>query len=259
MSLLRLLSAGRSFVGLRESTNQYKLKPLLPQFGSKKNPFRSSAGPDLAQRGKEATEPREAPGVRRVPAPFERMTEQSGESAAMPHTAGALAVSPAETSVDERQSVAPESNPALSNALCQEGGDAQGSAPAQAGPVDSNEAVKETAGRFMGWLKDLPPLPRRRKAPKAATPVSADQMVQVELSLDSVKVVRNDLSESDLEIVRTNTPQSRAVQAQPGIDPAKASRPEPVYPTAARVQTGRELETSRWQRATGRFLGASKL
>jgi hypothetical protein len=47
-------------------------------------------------------------------------------------------------------------------------------------------------------------------------------MVQGELSLDSVKVVRNDLSESDLEIIQTTaTPASKSAQKLLAVEAPK--------------------------------------
>src|SRR5437660_220499 len=47
MSLARLLTSGKSLVGLKNSTSRYRMnsKGLLPKFGSDKNPF-SSAAPE---------------------------------------------------------------------------------------------------------------------------------------------------------------------------------------------------------------------
>jgi hypothetical protein len=50
MSLLRLLTAGKSLVGLKDSGNRYRPvdKRALPTFPSKSNPFRTTAKPELA-------------------------------------------------------------------------------------------------------------------------------------------------------------------------------------------------------------------
>jgi len=64
------------------------------------------------------------------------------------------------------------------------------------------------------WRQKLNPLPRLAKRPgpvKSALPhsISIKTPVQPELSLDQVKVVRNDLSDADLEVVPVKTPLAR--------------------------------------------------
>src|SRR5438874_1595389 len=48
MSLIRLLTAGKSLVGLKKLEHRYQLpgQRALPEFGSKKNPFRATVFPD---------------------------------------------------------------------------------------------------------------------------------------------------------------------------------------------------------------------
>ncbi len=51
MSLLRLLAAGKSLVGLKRAPARYHLsrQGALPQFGGKENPFRATARPALSR------------------------------------------------------------------------------------------------------------------------------------------------------------------------------------------------------------------
>src|SRR5271169_1831879 len=51
MSLLRLLTAGRSLVGSKNPEARYHLSQAgaLPRFGAKKNPFRATTKPEAAQ------------------------------------------------------------------------------------------------------------------------------------------------------------------------------------------------------------------
>ena len=51
MSLLRLLTTGKSLVGVRDTESRYRLtsQRLLPQFGPARNPFSSRGKPDPAQ------------------------------------------------------------------------------------------------------------------------------------------------------------------------------------------------------------------
>jgi hypothetical protein len=80
---------------------------------------------------------------------------------------------------------------------------------------------------------------------KAANPLVREQpksLVQAELSLESVKVVRNDLSDCDLELVQPKPPQplTSATQVSP-------KSPSPVVSGTA------------WSRVTGKLFGAGKL
>ena len=65
-------------------------------------------------------------------------------------------------------------------------------------------------------------------------------MVQTELSLESVKVVRNDLSESDMEVVSAKEVETKTA-------------PLPVVETAA------SAEGEGWKRPSSRWLGVGKL
>jgi hypothetical protein len=97
------------------------------------------------------------------------------------------------------------------------------------------------AGKLSTRLSALFPW-RRHETAKPARPRVAKPMVQAELSLKSVKVVRNDLSDTDLEIVQGKSP------------PASAS--------AARVAqraANRSAAETAWDRVTGRLFGAGKM
>ena len=164
MSLLRLLAAGKSLVGLKKSESRYQLPAngCLPRFGSKKNPFRATVFPEKSEsesgaacRGSESpvhcVEPGKA--VEKEMPPAENAEEQkSNQSAA------------ACTVRHDRSGEAPRPRPTGLKAL-------------------------------LLW--------RRVRKSKLSGPFNARSMVQAELSLDMVKVVRNDLSESDLEVVQT--------------------------------------------------------
>jgi len=63
--------------------------------------------------------------------------------------------------------------------------------------------------------------------------------VQTELSLDQIKVLRNDLRDADLEVVQAKPPTPSAAPAKPAV----------VKPAVA--------ETA-WGRVTARIVGASK-
>jgi hypothetical protein len=140
MSLLRLLTAGRSLVSVRDTEPRYRVtsQRLLPQFGSGKNPFS----------GREAATPTQTSAV--VAKTEAAMSSVSGEKSSR---AKALWVGAA-----ARMSVWTE----------------------------------KLGGRFArSCAKPISPaIPQFNKPP-----------VQGELSLDRVQVMRNDLSDADLEIV----------------------------------------------------------
>ena len=81
--------------------------------------------------------------------------------------------------------------------------------------ADASEARKTisrapVSARAAGWLgewgRKLNPLARRSQAPgpvKSAAPGGLPNALQGELSLDAVRVVRNDLSDADFEVVRS--------------------------------------------------------
>jgi hypothetical protein len=76
--------------------------------------------------------------------------------------------------------------------------------------ADLRTPMSARATRWLGeWRQKLNPLPRLVKRPgpaKSVIPHFAKSPVQPELSLDQVKVVRNDLSDADLEIVPVKAP-----------------------------------------------------
>jgi len=154
MSLLRLLTAGRSLVGLKNSTSRYHESKyrLLPKFGTGTNPFHKSSSTPL--------EPLAA-------------TEMSATAREKPMPASAA--------------------PALSQAT------STGSTELR--NHEKGAPVKE--GRIASWISKLKARRFRRKEAKVTrvTPQLGKTPVQGELSLDQVRVVRNDLNDADLEVV----------------------------------------------------------
>ena len=199
MSLLRLLTAGKSLIGLKGSDSHYRPSQpgALPRFGGKKNPFRATTRPEAAHPAE--TEPAETACEH-----AERPVQDPASVPAATTEATAVFGAPVMTPGAEAAAV---------------------SAPPQA-----KSSVSGAIARCAGKLKHLMPF-RGQKAPKTAVPRFSKPMVQTELSLESVRVVRNDLSDSDVEIV----------PAQP-----------PVAPAAEQPAAG-ALE-----KVTGRLFGAGK-
>lgn len=182
MSLLRLLTAGRSLWGGNHSALRYRMSDpkAMPKFGSSKNPFRSTITPEAEEADALA------------------VVGQCAEANLQP----APVLTPAPEKAEPQREAAP--------------------APAAA------RKPWNLAGRLAGWGRGVRGwLPRRQpKAPKSAIPRLQKPPVQTELSLDRIKVMRNDLSDADLEIVpagptRPTSQQARTeVVAQPEGLPA---------------------------------------
>src|SRR6266404_6174665 len=187
MSLARLLSAGKSLVGGMDNTIRYRMgnPGMLPKFGSGKNPFRSGAKRQeptqlIQPPGPDAESPKPAL------SPPAANTRQPREGESM---AGAMPVTPA-------------------RAAAESGG--------QREKQDSRAPSWGSAlgATWRGWLAAVKArLPRRNpKRMRSDLPQSAKPLVQPELSLDKVKVLRNDLSDTDLEVVPVAAPMALKIE-----------------------------------------------
>lgn len=191
MSLVRLLTAGKSLVGLKQTGSRYHLtnQRLLPKFEPKKNPF----GPGTPD-----------------------------------HTAASVLPSPSAPAAESKS---------LHEAL----------KPAtETTKVSAREVMQNresflrrlwrwgcsTVGRLRFW--------RRRSQLRSGARTQPKRLFQAELSLEAVKVVRNDLTDSDFEIVA-----SRA--------PTDAKRLASVPATAEAA-----LANGRWGKMADRLFGAGK-
>ncbi len=181
MSLLRLLTAGKSLVGLDKAAGRYRMHPhfLLPKFGSNKNPF---ADPAPAQPARAVDVAAEAP-VRML-SPAEIAAANLKETKRLP---AAVSVAPPTT----------DRTPA---------------------------PVADEPGRIGRWAQKINLLAwwrRRRSSPPPSIPRFARVPLQGELSLDNVRVVRNDLSDADVEIVparpEVESPTGAVAKARPEV------------------------------------------
>lgn len=168
MSLLRLLTTGKTLMGLKSPEHRYQLpgQPPLPKFGGKKNPFRATVFPEKAEAG-ELIPNGTCEGVTNTVPSVER-------------TASSVPLAPVVTT-----------------------------------PRVAAEQAQEPANGKKSPLRALL-LWGRAKKPDTAKTQASRPLVQAELSLDKVKVVRNDLSESDFEIVP-----SRATSSEPRPEEAR--------------------------------------
>jgi hypothetical protein len=184
MNLGKLLTSGKSLVGLQNAEGRYEMRPknLLPKFGSEKNPFSKtkpqSLQPEL---------------VEKISTIARTMTSAEVAAARLKETKRL----PVVTALKNTGAAAPEI-----------------SLKTQALTWISQWLAKTN---LRSWWNN-----RKSKVTKPAASQFSKPPVQAELSLDKVKVLRNDLSEGDLEVVpvkisvkaKTEAIEQPAVQAE---------------------------------------------
>ena len=206
MSLLRLLTAGKSLVGLKKSETRYNVTScgLLPKFVSKRNPFGKSTGKRHPQiQGDVGKLERTLPCAASAPKGEEDLP------------AVVSVVQPEVRAEGQAQSDGPTEPSHEKGSLVR----------ALAGWL---EACASRMGKLLVWRRTAsgkPPIPRFNKA-----------LVQGELTLERVKVVRNDLSDTDLEVVRSK-PQTNGPERSPVID----KQPESMVAQAAATPLSKRL------------------
>jgi hypothetical protein len=94
---------------------------------------------------------------------------------------------------------------------------------------------------------------RKPKVEKPAIPEFSKPAVQGELSLDRVKVMRNDLSDADLEVVPAKPSMAAALAAVAGKPTTR--RAEPALAAAPASKGASEQE---WQKVSLEMFGAEK-
>jgi hypothetical protein len=192
MSLLRLLTNGKTLVGLKKPEHRYHLpgETALPKFGGKKNPFRATVFPDKAE------------------------TAETDGSAAVPKAVAVEATAPIEPTPPCPQGAAPGFIPSTLKAEA-------------AAPVQAREPAVVRTSPFKALL-----LWGRAKKANPALALAGRPLVQGELSLDRVKVVRNDLSESDFEIVTSGRAQREAATIASSVGLPVVTAPDEQYVAA---------------------------
>jgi hypothetical protein len=203
MSLLRLLTAGKSLVGMRDAETRYRVtgQRLLPQFGEGRNPFSN----------REKAEPVQT-GLR--PPGDHKPNDVLKEARSTPALGGEREAAP-RSRLEGRKTLPSSGSPSLGGML-----------------------RRRTGALLAGWKTKLAGMlaNRRCKTMKTAIPRFTKPPEQGELSLDRIKVMRNDLSDADLEVIRAKpptAPEMRAVERAAGAENA-------------------------WGRVTARFLGTGK-
>ena len=211
MSLLRLLTTGNSLVGVKDTESRYRLtgQRLVPKFSPARNPFSSRGNSASVQT--EARSP-EDPGANNASEERSGIPSSCGKPAAgLPNAVRDRVVSTSASGQGRKGALRLRAVALLSGWRAK---------------------VSRLLGRPCG-KPAKPAIPRFTKQPV--------QPMQSELSLDKIKVVRNDLSETDLEVVTVRQPAAPSIHA-PG------PRSEEV--------TG--VLQSTWGRVTTRIFGAGK-
>jgi hypothetical protein len=211
MSLLRLLTTGKTLVGLKDSETRYRVSSqrLLPRFGPAKNPFCTTDRLEQAR----ADSRTETEGV--LAGPWEQRAVAGARLPAQdPSATPAVTVSPKPTApLRSKVSSFASALRLAAAALCRW----------WSGRL---RALITRPGGEPGKVRVLPP-------PKLT--------VQGELSLDKIRVVRNDLSDTDWEVVQVKSPAAPAVAA-------------PAWRVAEKLEpTG-----TFWGRLAARLFGAGK-
>jgi hypothetical protein len=236
MSLVRLLTAGKCLIGSGQPSRYHVThKRFLPKFGAKQNPFRITTRPDRTPIEVNLCQPLSPPAA----------LAQAADNEITLNSTQVQHQNPERATLNSQTSREPKAAPADPAPRPVAG---SGSKTEQ--PKRSRKAGSAAANRGAALFKlPLTGLKRLFLRGKPAAPVSPTRrqgksMVQGELSLDRVKVVRNDLSDSDLEIVTTK-PRAAA--------PAQTVPRQPSVLVAAAKPAG-----TAWGRATGRWFGAGK-
>ena len=177
MSVLKYLSAGKSLVGLKQTAVRYQMGApgALPRFDSKRNPFRSRTVP---------TAPSSAPEPSESELPVKPLVAASTVVLVSSPAGVVNAVQPAPVVAAK----AAESRIGLKNFA------------RRLGSI-GGKRIKSIGGLAGGLFQRAKSLSVWTRKPKAEVGRMAKAPVQGELSLDTVKVVRNDLTDADFEVV----------------------------------------------------------
>jgi hypothetical protein len=175
MSLMQLLTTGKSFSGIKDSEPRYRVthQRVVPQFGPVKNPFCATGHLD---------NPRAEVGRKSEGAPV----------SSQPRVAAATPV--------------PAPEPASPSGATRTNGPTLRLRSDQ--PVAANNFLSRAAAWRSKWAAKLTALFSRASGKPAKVTLTgpARAHVQGELALDRIKVVRNDLSDADLEVVPAKLP-----------------------------------------------------
>jgi hypothetical protein len=183
MSVLKYLSAGKSLIGLKQNEVRYRMgEPgALPKFDSKRNPFRTRTVPST-------------PGASPIPAIEPEVAVQTQIQAPTVTLVSPPPAQPASAAPTTGEARAPIAEKISRVAVLWNRSRTSVAGIFRRILVGSGDM----AGSVVHGVKSLA---RWRRQPEVELPQSINSPVQGELSLDSVKVVRNDLTDADFEVV----------------------------------------------------------
>src|SRR5258707_6237984 len=218
MSLIRLLTSGKSWVKVKDAANRYQMGDprAMPKFGSGRNPFRGS-GKSVECRVSSVVSAKadECRGVtvQEQPDPVAAVSSvEAAKGTEFRRTTVVGAADGAKTAFSVGRKIRASSRRLLR-------------------VVESALERAALGAKLNSLLR-----PRPKKPAKPAVPRFTKSTVQGELSLDRIKVMRNDSSEPDME------PEQREAKAM-GTDDERVKGPlSPTLPPSAggREKAGRE-------------------
>jgi hypothetical protein len=279
MSVLKFLATGKSLVGMKDRSTPYRMRAanLLPKFESDKNPFASTTLADgtLVPAESPAAEPMTAqpviapakPAIMETLSLFDNThsptpaTPAREKKVATVHPVMAFAPkapAPASATVPPATPAAAPAEYVLVNRpvavakpkAAQPAPQPVAPAPVAASVAHTNvPALAATPGKsfsFVNMFKKLNPLAfikAKRTERNAVRSRSLRPPVQAELSLEKIKVMRNDLSDADLEVVPARQPMMPAMTTMQSTAPATPA-PAPAKPGPLNRLTSRIFHAS---------------
>jgi hypothetical protein len=119
--------------------------------------------------------------------------------------------------------------------------------------------AKAATLKVKGWWKAAlskagSMMKRKPKVEKPAIPEFSKPAVQGELSLDRVKVMRNDLSDADLEVVPVKPSMAAALAAVAGKPTTRGAEPA----LAAALPVSKDTSDQEWQKVSLEMFGVQK-
>jgi len=223
MSLGKLLSTGRSLIGGAPNSGRYDISNCnnLPKFNAAKNPF---AQPSKPAEPVPVTPVVPAPVVAPAPAPVEQQQEIVAAAPVVP-------TQPKKTQLIEYKKT--QRIPQVSGPSFMETTISKSKAVAQA----STTFCRASFAKLSGLTRKATGL-FRRKQPESVLPRLGKPAVQTFFSLDDVRVMRNSLEDSDLEIVTTSTATSTQVApTTPVASPKRGPVPAALKKLSARLMS----------------------
>ena len=222
MSLMRLLTAGKCLVGRNDPAVRYRLieHKLLPKFGNAKKAFdgapkakANTSPPPLRAEGPSTIAPETR--TKGQLSPCADAPDVSSGQSPLPKLGGEVGIGAGYWPVRLPWTVKVKSKDNLPT----------GSVAAR--PTGSPTRVISWLAKLWAWLSG-PFAQSRRQPVLAAVPQPAKLPVQGELSLDSVQVMRNDLSDTDLEIVpaKVQSAASSSSSKLPGLEESSMVKAE---------------------------------